>query len=139
MFYFEDSFNKSIILWKSAYYSNGDNIRDTLWDEFHRVDNAMFNNNECNDWDKCMPWAIYSVLTRRCSSCGVKVGEIIVSEFEEQFCANFTHDNYELDFKNEYMGFRDNNLSRLKTIEYLNQFDIHFLDMRDRKLKKNNN
>ena len=89
----------------------------------------MFNNNEYNDWDKCMPWAIYSVLTRRCSSCGVKVGEIIVSEFEEQFCANFTHDNYEQDFKNEYMGFRDNNLSRIKTIEYLNQFDMKFYDM----------
>lgn len=69
------------------------------------------------------------LLTRRYSSCGLKAGETIVSEFEKQFCANFTHNNYEQNFKNEYIGFRDNNLSKIKTIEYLNQFDMKSYDM----------
>ena len=127
MFYFEESFNKSIKLWKREYFVNKENIRDILWCEYCRIENYVFDQKEYSDWDKCMPWVIYKVISSlELNNNKLNIGETKVIIFEKQFCDNFTKENFKHDFLKEYMGFRIKDLSFVSLDYYMRFYGLNF-------------
>lgn len=127
MFYFEESFNKSIKLWKHEYFAEKGGLRDVLWTEYRRIEDIIFEQEHFNDWDKCMPWVIYKVLASQdLKTNKLNIGEIKVMIFEKQFRDNFTEDNFNFDFCKEYKGFRKMSLSAVSLDEYMSFFEMEY-------------
>ncbi len=127
MFYFEDSLNKSICLWKRKYSAESStDLTDILWKEYHKIEDSIFEDNKYSDWDRCMPWVMYVAFGETETLVQLDVGEIIVGKIEEEFRNNFDPDNFGKEFREEYLGFRNKELAAFSLDEYMKYFGMSF-------------
>lgn len=127
MFYFEDSLNKSIYLWKREYSVAVDkDLTTILWEEYLKILDYTLEDDECNDWDRCMPWAMYVAFGKTETKLRLNIGTIIVKEIEEKFRKNFTPRNFGKEFREEYLGFRNKDLAMFSLDEYMKYFGMSF-------------
>ena len=136
MFYFEDVFNKIIVLWKEEYrFSTKKDTTtaiSTLANDFLEIDWYIM--EECpklyGNMDAVMLFIIYQVLTDFAleidkSKKLINIKEIPINRFEKQFISNFEclkngdhHEMYE-EFRKEYQGYRNPAFSKIDLGEYL--------------------
>jgi hypothetical protein len=112
--YFEDIFNRSIILWKEQYSLKNYKSESVpaIASDFTKIDRYVDHEVEkpFNGWEKVMIFIIYQVLTDFALNMSkhkefIDIRDIPVMAFEEQWVTNFTILKDE-EFNDIYKGFK---------------------------------
>ena len=135
--YFEDIFNRSIILWKEKYPLSKERDKRNKIHSLFLADQHIWwyiveQSEEGDDERSIMSKAIYRVLTRFAASLPesenmIHVKDVPIASFEKELIAlgrkQSDNPQYENFFIN-YDGFRDQNLKALNTGDYLSRFSL---------------
>lgn len=137
MYYFEDIFNRSIVLWKKKYLLFKDRDRKnkvySLYLDYQKISwHIVERSEEGDDERSIMSKAIYHVLTRFASSLPesenmIYVEDVPIALFDKELLIMGRKKNNNPQYENFYMnygGFRNQTLKALKTSEYLSYYSL---------------